>query len=73
MNYVHLCGGWTGSPIEWDPHEAIREEGGYDRDIRQIGDDDLDALAKRVRDITLEEEAEDETETGVDLPWREVE
>ncbi len=77
MNYIHLNGGWKGDPPVWDTSAAVRETGGYDEEIRNAEEEDMNSFARRMEALTLAgvtaDEDDDDDEDNVDRPWREVE
>ncbi|VDC03813.1 unnamed protein product [Peniophora sp. CBMAI 1063] len=70
LNYIHVNGGWKGLPIPWDPREAVREEGGYDQEVRQRGAADLNDLTARIQAMSFDAEEEG---AAVERPWVEPE
>jgi helicase MOV-10 len=79
LNYIYINGGWTGpSSISWDPDAPVREEGGYDAEIREAALNDMNEFARRMEAMTLSAAAEapeeiDEADANQDRPWRENE
>lgn len=75
LNYIHLNGGWKGDPPTWDTSEPVRETGGYDKEMRDVGEEDMNDFARRIEASTLQGVTgeEDEEEENVDRPWRDVE
>ena len=75
----HDNGGWTGqSDIPWDPLVPIRENGGYDRELRDLALSNMNDFARRVEEFTLGEVTGDwedvqEADANADRPWQEVE
>jgi helicase MOV-10 len=76
LNYIHINGGWKGKPISWDPHAPV-EKGGYDKGFREAGLADMNDFTKRMESLTLADvnsrDSEEDPDTNVDRPWREVE
>ncbi|KAG6909930.1 hypothetical protein DXG01_014452 [Tephrocybe rancida] len=76
LNYIHRNNGWTGSPITWDPTAPVNEEGGYDREIREAAQMDMNNFTRQMEALTLagvEATGENENHGNVDRPWRDVE
>ncbi|KAG6825942.1 hypothetical protein H0H92_001791 [Tricholoma furcatifolium] len=75
LNYVHCNGGWTGSPITWDPTASIDEAGGYDKQISQAAKLDMNHFTRRMEALTLDgvQEGNVDDTGNVDRPWRDVE
>ncbi|KAA1476103.1 P-loop containing nucleoside triphosphate hydrolase protein [Dentipellis sp. KUC8613] len=76
LNYVYLNDGWKGVPISWDPNEPVREEGGYDAELRAQGVSDITAFAERMQNLTLQGVASGEVgdeDANEDQPWVEPE
>ncbi|TFY71300.1 hypothetical protein EVG20_g1693 [Dentipellis fragilis] len=76
LNYVHQNNGWKGVPISWDPNEPVREEGGYDAELRAQGVSDINAFAERMQNLTLQGVAAGEIgdeDANEDQPWVEPE
>ncbi|KAI0062691.1 hypothetical protein BV25DRAFT_1915831 [Artomyces pyxidatus] len=76
LNYIYLRGGWKGVPISWDPTAPVREDGGYDAEMREVGRADMDDFARRMEELSLTGSGMDDAgtnDTNVDQPWREVE
>jgi len=74
LNYIHLRGGWTGSPISWDP-TAVVDAGGYDRAARDSVESEMSDFARRLEELTLAG-MESVEEVGLDeasIPFREAE
>ncbi|GLB39145.1 putative helicase [Lyophyllum shimeji] len=53
MNYIHNNNGWTGSPITWDPKAPVDEAGGYDKQIRQAAQVDMNSFTREMEALTL--------------------
>lgn len=56
----------------------MREEGGYDRELRELGLQRMNDFTRRVEELTLAEATGDwgdehEVDVNTDRPWREVE
>jgi len=49
------------------------EAGGYDRQIREAAQLDIDELSRRTEALTLANVENDEEEVNVDRPWRDLE
>lgn len=79
LTYIHGNGGWTGQgDIPWDPLAPVREDGGYDRELRDLALANMNDFARRVEEFTLGEVAGDwedvqEADANADRPWQEVE
>ncbi|KAG6906077.1 hypothetical protein DXG01_016020 [Tephrocybe rancida] len=74
LNYIYHNKGWTGSPITWDPTARVNEEGGYDKQIREAAQIDMNDFTRQMEALTLAGvEAIGEDEGNVDRPWRDVE
>lgn len=74
LNYVHRNNGCTGSPITWDPTEPVDQAGGYDRQIRQAAQIDMNDFSRKMEALTLAQvEVGEEDDANVDRPWRDVE
>lgn len=78
LNYVHISGGWRGDPPDWDTREPVDDQVGYDRMVRESTLADMNEFARRMEMLTLDGVTsygvdEDECDTNVDRPWREVE
>lgn len=74
LSYIHKNGGWTGSPdIPWDPREVDDGPGGegYGARVRREAEAEMDELAKRVMEVSMD--ASGEEDVNVDRPWRESE
>ncbi|KDQ59997.1 hypothetical protein JAAARDRAFT_125682 [Jaapia argillacea MUCL 33604] len=78
LNYIHENRGWRGQPPTWDPSAPVRDDGGYDREIRESAVEDMNEFARRMESLTLgnvdgeDGEGADE-DVNVDRPWVEVE
>ncbi|TFY71299.1 hypothetical protein EVG20_g1692 [Dentipellis fragilis] len=74
LNYIHRNKGWTGVPISWDPAEPVRDDGGYDAEIRARGVADMNDFAERMQGLTLQGVTGevDEADANGDRPWREL-
>jgi helicase MOV-10 len=74
LNYVHTNGGWAGPAMRWDATEPVRERGGYDREVRDLGLADMNEFTRRMEAMTLGgvTEVVEEAEVNVDRPWREL-
>ncbi|KAL4247257.1 DNA2/NAM7 helicase family protein [Abortiporus biennis] len=78
LNYIYLNNGWKGDAPTWNVHEAVRETGGYDEEIRNAAAEDMNEFTRRMEDSTLNNiealngEAVDDEENA-DRPWRELE
>ncbi|KAG6850077.1 hypothetical protein H0H93_001427 [Arthromyces matolae] len=73
LNYVHQNGGWTGSPITWNPAVAVDESGGYDTQIREAAQIDMNEFTRQMETLTLAGvEAYVDDEGNIDRPWRDV-
>jgi len=59
LNYIYLNGGWKGHDISWDPNEPVREDGGYDVELREHALADMNGLARRLGDMMVEEIGEE--------------
>jgi helicase MOV-10 len=54
LNFVYTRGGWTGSSgPSWDPEAEVREGGGYDREIQELGLDEMRALTARMEALSM--------------------
>lgn len=74
LNYVHINKGWRGIPIPWDPLEPVRDSGGYDAELRELGLSDMNDFTRRMESLTLGSIDDiDEADANVDRPWREAE
>jgi helicase MOV-10 len=73
LNYVHQNNGWTGAPITWDPTQPVDEAGGYDRQVREAAQLDMNEFSRQMEALTLAGVEGNEDEGNVDRPWREVE
>ncbi|KAG6853379.1 hypothetical protein C0991_004840 [Blastosporella zonata] len=74
LNYIHHKKGWIGSPITWDPTKAVDEAGGYDKQIRDAAQIDMNDFTRQMEVLTLAGvEAVGDDEGNVDRPWRDVE
>lgn len=76
LNYIHLNQGWKGDPPHWDTSAAVRETGGYDEEMRNAGEEDMNDFARRMEALTMAgvaDEDDGDDEDNVDRPWREVE
>lgn len=74
LNYVHINKGWKGIPIPWDPREPVRDSGGYDAELRELGLADMNDFTRRMESLTLENVDDvNEADANVDRPWRDVE
>lgn len=76
LNYIHTNGGWRGDAPNWDTSVPVRETGGYDEEIRQAAEEDMNDLARRMEASTLlavDSDEDDNDEDNVDRPWRELE
>ncbi|KAF8632178.1 hypothetical protein AX17_004918 [Amanita inopinata Kibby_2008] len=73
LNYVYDHGGWTGLPPTWDTDEAVDDQGGYDKRIRQKAEVDMNDFARRIEALTLSRMDEEDYDANVDRPWRDVE
>ena len=74
LNYVHINKGWRGIPIPWDLLEPVRDSGGYDAELRELGLSDMNDFTRRIESLTLGSIDDiDEADANVDRPWREAE
>lgn len=79
MNYVFINGGWTGAEPDWDPRTGVRNEGGYDQELRELAIADMNEYTQRLESFARANAVGDATENdeqgdeNVDMPWREVE
>ncbi|KAF8895854.1 RNA helicase [Gymnopilus junonius] len=72
LNYIYLNGGWVGPDIPWDPKATIDEAGGYDKAVRAAAQLDMNEFARRMESLTMAE-VEEDVDTNVDRPWRDME
>lgn len=74
LNYVHTNGGWKGPGPTWNTTDPVDEAGGYDREIRQTAQADMNAFTRTMEALTLAgiEAGGDEGE-AVDRPWNDRE
>jgi helicase MOV-10 len=72
LNYIYLNRGWAGPDISWDPKAPVNVEAGYDKDIRQANDLDMNEFTMRLENLTLTE-VEEGVDANIDRPWRELE
>lgn len=73
LNYIYRNNGWEDpSAITWDPAVPVDEDGGYDREIREAAQIDMNQLSRRMETLTMEG-VDDELDANVDRPWRDVE
>ena len=70
LNYVNLNGGWKGPNIPWDPREPVDEQGGYDKEVREMS---LNDLSRHMEMLALAGADEDDDGANIDRPWRELE
>lgn len=68
LNYIHHNGGWTGPDITWDPRAEVNEAGGYDKQIRDAAQIDMNELTRRLETVTLDG-VDEELDANVDRPW----
>ena len=73
LNYVHINNGWKGVPITWDPLEPVREDGGYDAELREQGLADMNEFTRRMESLALGNIDDIDGADDVDRPWREEE
>lgn len=78
LNYVRRNDGCIGAEISWDYEEEVDVAGDYAGGYRNAGFDDMNALAIRLQERTLERASagavESDDEGGnVDRPWRDIE
>jgi helicase MOV-10 len=53
LNFVFTNGGWTGSSgPSWNPEAEVREAGGYDREIQELGLGQMRALTARMEALS---------------------
>ena len=72
LNYIHINGGWKGSPIPWDPNDTVDENAAYDKHVRELGLADMNDFTRRMEELTLTG-IDDVDAANIDRPWREVE
>ncbi|KAG6857049.1 hypothetical protein H0H87_010405 [Tephrocybe sp. NHM501043] len=72
LNYIHHNRGWTGSPITWDPKAPVNEAGGYDRQIREAAQIDMNDFTRQMEALTLAGVEAINDVANVDRPWRDV-
>lgn len=72
LNYIHQNGGWIGKKIPWDPETDVSEGGGYDKEVREEADKEMNELIERLRGVGVGDE-QDQMEGNFDRPWREDE
>jgi helicase MOV-10 len=54
LNFVFTRGGWTGSSgPSWDPEAEVREAGGYDREVQELGLEEMRALTARMEALSV--------------------
>jgi helicase MOV-10 len=54
LNFVYLGGGWTGSSgPAWNSAAEVREAGGYDREIQELGLEEMRALTARMEALSM--------------------
>ena len=68
LNYVYLNGGWTGPDITWDPRAVVNEAGGYDKQIRETAQIDMNEFTRRMEALTIDG-VDEELDANVDRPW----
>ncbi|ETW81078.1 hypothetical protein HETIRDRAFT_385786 [Heterobasidion irregulare TC 32-1] len=73
LNYVHINKGWKGVSITWDPLEPVREDGGYDAELREQGLADMNEFTRRMESLALGNVDDIDGAEDVDRPWREAE
>ncbi|KAI3612884.1 rna helicase [Moniliophthora roreri] len=77
LNYVHVNGGWLGAAPSWDTREPVDPAGEYDQMMRNAARADMNAFARMMEALTLNEvEAPEEGDAdfvNVDRPWNEAE
>jgi helicase MOV-10 len=74
LNYIFNNGGWRGPSITWDPKADVNENGGYDRSLRELGLASMNDFTRRMEALTLAGAGEEnDDDTNVDRPWRDVE
>jgi helicase MOV-10 len=51
LNFVYLRGGWTGATPgpTWDARAEVREGGAYDRELQELGLQEMRELTTRIR------------------------
>ncbi|TFK49293.1 P-loop containing nucleoside triphosphate hydrolase protein [Heliocybe sulcata] len=80
MNYVYINGGWTGAEPDWDVRTEVRNDGGYDRELRELAIVDMNQYAQRLESLARANAGvdgtaadDDQGDENVDRPWREME
>jgi helicase MOV-10 len=54
LNFVFTRGGWTGSSgPSWDSDAEVREAGGYDREVQELGLEEMRALTARMEALSM--------------------
>jgi helicase MOV-10 len=75
LNFVYTRGGWTGSDgPTWDPEAEVRETGGYDQEVRELGLAEMRALTARMEALSMGTQAlvEEDGDVG-EVEWRDAE
>jgi helicase MOV-10 len=75
LNFVYTRGGWAGSGgPSWDPEAEVREAGGYDQEVRELGLAEMRALTARMEALSIGTQAliEDDGDVG-EVEWRDAE
>lgn len=76
LNYIHVNGGWKGDAPTWDTSAPVRETGGYDEEMRQSGEEEMNEFSRRMEEFALRNvvgEDDHMDEDNTDRPWMEVE
>ncbi|KAF8804655.1 RNA helicase [Phlegmacium glaucopus] len=68
LNYIYVNGGWTGPDITWDPRAEVDEAGGYDKQVRDNAQIDMNEFTRRMESVTLGG-VDEELDANVDRPW----
>ncbi|KAG8853759.1 hypothetical protein FRB96_008014 [Tulasnella sp. 330] len=82
MNYIHLNGGWTGQPPNWDTTAEVKKDPeAYVRERQARQDANMEDLTQRLMDAVIgngrdastsgAQDAEEQLDTSGDRPWRE--
>ncbi|KAJ8508765.1 hypothetical protein ONZ45_g9006 [Pleurotus djamor] len=80
LNYIHTNGGWKGPDPNWNTGDPVRSAGGFDKQMKQKGFDDMNEFTEMIEALTLhaasaepEDEQTEQAEANVDRPWADQE
>lgn len=67
LNYIYNNGGWKGASPSWNTEIPVDEAGGYDRQVREAAENDMNELTRIMESLTTANV--EEGEANIDRPW----